>query len=622
MNSIVLFASSTPRQHRAHLRRSFLVLVLVFTATSTARAAPGDYVRTILNPNRQFGGVFGVALATDGTRLIIGASGNRVEAEPSPVQSGNVYTFNPLTGAQLRTFGAASPQNGDNFGAAVASVGQNILVGASDRSQGADRAGAAFLFDGNSGILRWSTNNPTPATLDRFGSAVGAYQNQVFVAAPWDDTGGVDTGAVYRFDAQTGSMMATISNPTPTAQSLFGSTIVVADNDLFIGSPAASVVPAVPGAVHRFDARNGNLIRTFAQPNDQAHHFGFGIAVVGDRLFIGAPLDASHEYRSGAVYVHDLSTGNLMWRLHSPNPAAAENYGLTLIPYGRNVLVTDPVQTGINSTGGAVYLHDGRNGALLHAFLPPPDSADQFGTDVVVVGNQIAIGEPTHLSSTNNRIGAVHLYEGFGAIGAAAHTTFDEPNIGAANYTPAATAVELGFRTTSTSTGGRDPLAATASEPVFSNARVLSHRSVAATTTFDPADLSLWRDVELVVAVQISDTGYENGDFLRITAAHGAETLTVFDASGLDGAGNDPLEALAGLGFREFRMGLPAAWTSATLAVSSFSNSGVGAERFDIDQIRMIGVPIPEPSSEMLLLLAVVLLVGRRCIYRMPKFRY
>jgi hypothetical protein len=82
--------------------------------------------------------------------------------------------------------------------------------------------GAAYLFDGSTGELLHTFANPTPAWSDCFGAARILGKN-IGIIAPFDDTAGIDAGAVYLFEGGSSSEFAaaepavTLSN-TPTTR--------------------------------------------------------------------------------------------------------------------------------------------------------------------------------------------------------------------------------------------------------------------------------------------------------------------------------------------------------------------------------------------------------------------
>jgi hypothetical protein len=186
-------------------------------------------------------------------------------------------------------------------------------------------------------------------------------------------------------------------------------------------------------------------------------------------------------------------------------------------------------------------------------------------------------------SSSNSSTGAERYdFDNFYFLGSRRRyvTRFNEPSLGAVNFSPDVNGEELGFATTQSPTSGTNPLVGV--EAVAAN-RVLTHRSVNATTTLEPVELQGWTDAEVSIDLQVSNTTFEVGDFVRIYATNGSQSIDVFNQSGT--ATTDGLDNLAGRGFTAFSAALPGDWTQAWLVISSSSNSSVGAERFDFDNI-------------------------------------
>jgi hypothetical protein len=85
------------------------------------------------------------------------------------------------------------------------------------------RAGSVYLFDGNTGELLLTINNPEPAAFDRFGWSVAGVGTNLLVGTPLDDPGGVvDAGSAYLFDGGTGALLRTFNSPNLKADEYFG----------------------------------------------------------------------------------------------------------------------------------------------------------------------------------------------------------------------------------------------------------------------------------------------------------------------------------------------------------------------------------------------------------------
>ena len=167
---------------------------------------------------------------------------------------GTIYQFNRITHALEHTY--TSPDNSQNadFGFALASEANNIVVGSPAADLAGKRTGAAFLFDTNTGTLIQTFLNPSPEQEDMFGIAVAILGNQIFVGASGDNTGASNSGSVYVFDKMTGALLETISNANPEADANFGYSISTSMNKVAIGAWGANTSGASQsGAIYVFN---------------------------------------------------------------------------------------------------------------------------------------------------------------------------------------------------------------------------------------------------------------------------------------------------------------------------------------------------------------------------------
>jgi hypothetical protein len=124
---------------------------------------------------------------------------------------------------------------------------------------------AAHLFDIPTRQLVQTFVNPTPDAGDWFGTPVGVIGDSVLIGAPSDDADGTDAGIVYLFDVQTGQLLQSFHNPTPSADDKRGITPFVATmgDSVRIGNPGDASGGAVVGAAYLYSASTGDLIQTF-----------------------------------------------------------------------------------------------------------------------------------------------------------------------------------------------------------------------------------------------------------------------------------------------------------------------------------------------------------------------
>jgi VCBS repeat-containing protein len=190
-------------------------------------------VRTVTNPNPTFAGsTFGSVLAASGTRAAVGAPLD----DSGGTDAGGVYLFdlNPASvtfGALLRTFRNPGTLPTDSrFGVSLAFNGTRLLVGAERDDTTTADSGTVFLIDADLGSAGVGTavatfkELPTAAANDRFGAAVAFVGDDVLIGAPTDDTTPTDSGRVFRYNA-TGfvklSATSVVENGTVTVSGSF-----------------------------------------------------------------------------------------------------------------------------------------------------------------------------------------------------------------------------------------------------------------------------------------------------------------------------------------------------------------------------------------------------------------
>src|SRR5687767_12073791 len=98
----------------------------------------------------------------------------------------------PIAGDVIGTLPNPVAALGDQFGLSVAVAGNLMVVGAPfDDPVGITDAGAAYVYNLDTGALVSVLNNPDPGVGDQFGFAVAVAPGAgtVWVGAPFDDPG-------------------------------------------------------------------------------------------------------------------------------------------------------------------------------------------------------------------------------------------------------------------------------------------------------------------------------------------------------------------------------------------------------------------------------------------------
>lgn len=264
----------------------------------------GQLLRPIHNPEPGEKDYFGRSVAVMGTNLVVGADGDSSQA----LHAGAAYLFDTTNGELLLEINNPYPEEGDQFGLVVAPLGNNIVVSSFKDNNGAPDAGAVYVFDGSSGDLLLTIPNPTPEEGDLFGYSAAVVGEDILVGATGDNTGASGAGAAYLFNGETGELLLTIPNPTPEVDDFFGYAVVgLQDNVLAVGAIGDSEGAYSAGSVYLFDGDSGELLQTIHNPTPKVFDvFGWSVAAFGESgLLVGAIGDKGGALSAGAAYVFE-----------------------------------------------------------------------------------------------------------------------------------------------------------------------------------------------------------------------------------------------------------------------------------------------------------------------------
>lgn len=260
------------------------------------------------------------------------------------------------------------------------------------------------------GSLLQTLFNPTPATSDEFGNTVAASADNLLVGAHFADELAIDDGAVYLFD-KAANLLHTYRNPSPDDFDQFGANVALVGDKVLIGAPFEDTGATNAGAAYLFDT-SGNLLQSYFNPTPvAADSFGNSVAIVGDKVVIGATnADRSGVFQVGAAYVFDMS-GTLLHTILNPTPAIGEEFGGATRGGVDKVLIRSSKDNAGAPASGAAYLFDAASGTLLHSFLnPTPAKSDEFGHAAEVSGEKVLIGAPLDDTAATDT-GAAYLFD-------------------------------------------------------------------------------------------------------------------------------------------------------------------------------------------------------------------
>jgi subtilisin family serine protease len=301
--------------------------------------ATGALVSTLLNPtptspDSNHAPRFGyTALAITGPFVAV----SDPTADYGGPDYGAVYLFDTTSGSLVQTFVQPEPaQYGNDIGEALASDGTRLFVGAPVSS-------VVYVFDVDPlsttfGDLLTTMSPPSSVAegvyshASGFGQSVSLNATHVLVGAPYavlplDPLTGARfsfSGAAYLYDAQTGDFVREYLPLQPNAFALFGWSVALGpDGDVIAGAPLLNEVALAGGSVYRFDAVSGRPRQLLFGPNPGASDFvGRSIAMSGTAAFVGAEADDSGALNSGAVHRFERPTLQDAQTCYKSRPAA------------------------------------------------------------------------------------------------------------------------------------------------------------------------------------------------------------------------------------------------------------------------------------------------------------
>ncbi|HEY0712939.1 MAG TPA: hypothetical protein VGF45_09720, partial [Polyangia bacterium] len=286
---------------------------------------------------------------------------------------------------------ASDPMVGAEFGDSVASIKDQLFVGAPNSNGG---RGVVYVFTASAG--GWvetqrltSLNEPSVHNL---GVSVSGYGDVLAVGAPTHPSGGAVL--IFRRSQNGWTFNQRLVPPRPElAAAYFGYTLELKDG-LLVTSTGLNPSDPRPGIVHVYREKSSqfafeqDLIPTESASEDQ---FGASYAIDGDQLAIGA----SSAFRApGRAYVfRKHSTG---WREEQRLTAGSglDLFGWSIAMSGSRLVVGAPVST--TPAHGALYAYEKRGPAWEVAQVIAGVSSGlgpysgSLGRGVAINGDQLA----------------------------------------------------------------------------------------------------------------------------------------------------------------------------------------------------------------------------------------
>ena len=320
----------------------------------------------------EVGDEFGSSVAINGNMVVVGAPsdldmGKRSGSVYVFVRSGNIWT-------QLKKLTASDGAHGDHFGESVAVSEETIVVGAPFGGEAGSKTGSAYIFV-RTGSL-WTqqrkliAKDATPQ--DEFGSSVAINVDSVVVGAPEgflfenliNVTGRPGKAYVFVRTGDNWSQQAKLTSSDGSSDDFFGASVAVSNNTVVVGSPFHDAKGNGSGSVYVFVRPTGGWSdkteNSKLTPGDGRafDHFGDSVAISGDIVLIGSPLDDDTATDSGTAYL--FAKKGSEWEqqqlLTAIDGAAFDKFGGSVAISRDNVIIATELDDDAGTDSGSGYV--------------------------------------------------------------------------------------------------------------------------------------------------------------------------------------------------------------------------------------------------------------------------
>lgn len=340
---------------------------------------------------------FGEVLATKGDLALFGMPSQGVPIGTST--GGQVLLIDTSTGSVVRSFTSPDAQANERFGSAVAFVGTDKIA-ISD--VGDSVGGRVYIYDGAADVdplVISAQNYSGTGYFPGFGVAIAGYGENLLVGSNHDPLDTDGNGMVQLYDAQTGEIVRTFTNPVAGTYTLngFGHGLAVSGNQMLVAeSLGAGISSSGQPIVVQMNVEDGTLTHIYQQPApDDYQGFGSAMAFAGNDIFISAPYANPFNFdpQPGFVYHFDAATGSLISTINDPDPNSYNSgFGSSLALSNGTLLIGARMQEGMiqvptyDENGDPIL--DGNGNPVYESILGPAGAAFVYDA-----GNDSLIGE-------------------------------------------------------------------------------------------------------------------------------------------------------------------------------------------------------------------------------------
>ncbi|MCC7387312.1 MAG: FG-GAP repeat protein [Phycisphaerales bacterium] len=334
--------------------------------------------------------LFGHSVGVSGTIVVVGAPFARTPG----LETGSAYVFDTLSGEQVFQLDPDDLSEYDWFGHDVAVDGTLVAIGSPGDDDNGPESGSVYLYDATTGGQLAKLLPDDGRSGAYFGTAVAISGSLVAVGVPHDDDNGMDSGAVYVFDADTHSLITKLKPRDGAPATRFGESVAISGDTVIAGAPAHDFNGSRSGAAYLFDAMTGDEIaRLLPGDGASADAFGISVALSGSFVVVGAFGDDDNGNGAGCAYVFDARTGKEIRKLLPADGSTGDAFGISAAIDSSITVIGAWKDADNGNYAGSAYLFDIATGSQTSKLSPrDSDSGDQFGWRVGISNKTVVVG--------------------------------------------------------------------------------------------------------------------------------------------------------------------------------------------------------------------------------------
>lgn len=245
-------------------------------------------------------------------------------------------------------------------------------------------------------------------TGDNFGFSVALSGNTGIVGSWQDKDLGSGSGSAYLFDLSTKTQTTKLTRSGGSTNDYFGAAVGIDGNLAVVGAWGSSDFDFRSGAAFVYDVSSGAEVALQPEDPAQGDNFGISVGISGDVAIVGSRNDDDYGSGSGSAYLFNANTGQQLAKLVPTDSAEGDAFG-TSVSISGDVAVVGALFHGDNH--GAAYVFDVESGQQMYKLTPDDAAPGQlFGSKVAVSGN-IAVVAAHRDGEAGTSAGAAYVFD-------------------------------------------------------------------------------------------------------------------------------------------------------------------------------------------------------------------